>query len=141
MSANAAAALAYRAREKLRQAYLQAHLLASPHPECEPHRSRLGAYVRGGLSKRDQAATKRHVDNCASCQALVAELSDVNRMLVRSVLPLFPSVAPGRWQWWGRPVRLGVPPPVPREAGAARADGVACANWPRRWAASLRPPR
>jgi RNA polymerase sigma factor (sigma-70 family) len=47
VSANAAAALAYRAREKLRQAYLQAHLLASPHPECEPHRSRLGAYVRG----------------------------------------------------------------------------------------------
>ena len=89
VSANAAAALAYRAREKLRQAYLQAHLLASPHPECEPHRSRLGAYVRGGLSRRDQAATKRHVDNCASCQALVVELTDVNRMLVRSLVPFF----------------------------------------------------
>ncbi|MGH9231503.1 MAG: zf-HC2 domain-containing protein, partial [Acidimicrobiales bacterium] len=83
------AALAYRAREKLRQAYLQAHLVASPHPECEPHRSRLGAHVRGGLSRRDQAATKRHVDRCPSCQALVAELTDVNRMLVRSLLPLF----------------------------------------------------
>jgi RNA polymerase sigma factor (sigma-70 family) len=89
VSANAAAALAYRAREKLRQAYLQAHLLASPHPECEPHRSRLGAYVRGGLSRRDQEATSRHVDRCESCQALVIELTDVNRMLVRSVLPLF----------------------------------------------------
>src|SRR5262245_7809441 len=89
VSANAAAALAYRAREKLRQAYLQAHLLASPHPECEPHRSRLGAYVRGGLSRRDQAATKRHVDRCESCQALVVELTDVNRMLVRSLLPFF----------------------------------------------------
>jgi RNA polymerase sigma factor (sigma-70 family) len=89
VSANAAAALAYRAREKLRQAYLQAHLLASPHPECEPHRSRLGAYVRGGLSRRDQAATKRHVDRCGSCQALVVELTDVNRVLVRSVLPFF----------------------------------------------------
>ena len=89
VSANAAAALAYRAREKLRQAYLQAHLLASPHPECEPHRSRLGAYVRGGLSRRDQAATKRHVGRCESCQALVVELTDVNRMLVRSLLPFF----------------------------------------------------
>jgi len=89
VSANAAAALAYRAREKLRQAYLQAHLLASPHPECEPHRSRLGAYVRGGLSRRDQAATKRHVDRCQSCQALVVELTDVNRVLVRSLLPFF----------------------------------------------------
>ena len=89
VAASAAAALAHRAREKLRQAYLQAHLLASPHPECEPHRSRLGAYVRGGLSRRDQAATKRHVDRCESCQALAVELSDVNRMLVRSLLPLF----------------------------------------------------
>jgi RNA polymerase sigma factor (sigma-70 family) len=89
VSANAAAALAYRAREKLRQAYLQAHLLASPHPECEPHRSRLGAHVRGGLSRRDQAATKRHVDRCESCEALVVELTDVNRMLVRSLLPFF----------------------------------------------------
>jgi RNA polymerase sigma factor (sigma-70 family) len=89
VSANAAAALAYRAREKLRQAYLQAHLLASPHPECGPHRLRLGAYVRGGLSRRDQAATKRHVGRCESCQALVVELTDVNRMLVRSLLPFF----------------------------------------------------
>jgi RNA polymerase sigma factor (sigma-70 family) len=89
VSANAAAALTYRAREKLRQAYLQAHLLASPHPECEPHRSRLGAYVRGGLSRRDQAATKRHVGRCDSCRALAVELTDVNRMLVRSLVPFF----------------------------------------------------
>jgi RNA polymerase sigma factor (sigma-70 family) len=89
VSPNAAAALAYRAREKLRQAYLQSHLLASPHPECEPHRSRLGAYARGGLSRRDQAATKRHVGRCDSCQALTVELTDVNRMLVRSLLPFF----------------------------------------------------
>ena len=45
VSANAAAAMAYRAREKLRQAYLQAHLLASPMPDHEPYRSQLGAYV------------------------------------------------------------------------------------------------
>jgi RNA polymerase sigma factor (sigma-70 family) len=89
VSAKAVAALAYRAREKLRQAYLQAHLLASPHPECEPHRSRLGAYVRGGLSRRDQASAKRHVGRCESCRALVVELTDVNPMLVRSLLPFF----------------------------------------------------
>jgi RNA polymerase sigma factor (sigma-70 family) len=89
VSASAAAALAHRAREKLRQAYLQAHLLSSPHPECEPHRSRLAAYVRGGLSRRAQAAAKRHVSRCESCQALVVELTDANRMLVRSLLRLF----------------------------------------------------
>ena len=89
VSANAAAALAYRAREKLRQTYLQAHLLASPAPEHEPYRSQLGAYVRDGLSKRDHAAVAAHLEGCESCRELVAELDGVNRMLARSVLPLF----------------------------------------------------
>ncbi len=89
VSANAAAAMAYRAREKLRQAYLQAHLLASPAPDHEPFRSQLGAYVRHGLSKRDEAAVMRHLEQCESCRALLAELDDVNRMLAQSVLPLF----------------------------------------------------
>jgi Putative zinc-finger len=89
VSANAAAAMAYRAREKLRQAYLQAHLLASPSPEHEPYRSQLGAYVRDGLSARDRAAVQAHLDGCESCRDLVGELNDVNRMLVLSVAPLF----------------------------------------------------
>jgi RNA polymerase sigma factor (sigma-70 family) len=89
VSANAAAAMAYRAREKLRQAYLQAHLLAAPAPDHEPYRSQLGAYVRKGLSKRDEAAVRKHLDRCESCRALLAELDDVNRMLARAVLPLF----------------------------------------------------
>ena len=89
MTANAAAALAYRAREKLRQAYLQAHLQASPRPGCEPHRSRLGAYVRDGLSRRDRTSTEGHLDDCGSCRGLVGELADVNRMLVRSIAPVF----------------------------------------------------
>jgi RNA polymerase sigma factor (sigma-70 family) len=89
LTANATAALAYRARERLRQAYLQAHLQASPQPRCEPHRSRLGGYVREGLSRRDRKATVQHLEQCESCQDLVTELSDVNKMLVRSVAPLF----------------------------------------------------
>jgi RNA polymerase sigma factor (sigma-70 family) len=89
MSANAAAALAYRAREKLRQAYLQAHLQTTPRPACEPHRSRLGAFVRDGLGTRDRNATEAHIGECSSCQGLVAELADVNRLLVRSLFPLF----------------------------------------------------
>ena len=89
VSANAAAAMAYRAREKLRQSYLQAHLLASPAPDHEPYRSQLGAYVRDGLSKRDHDAVEVHLEHCESCRDLVAELNDVNRMLVLSVVPLF----------------------------------------------------
>lgn len=88
-SANAISALAYRAREKLRQAYLQAHLQATPRPQCEPHRSLLGAYVRDGQSRRDRHATREHVYRCDSCRALVDELNDVNRLLARAILPLF----------------------------------------------------
>ena len=93
VSANAVSALAYRAREQLRQAYLQAHLQTWSRPQCEPHRSLLGAYVRDGQSRRERAATQRHLDGCEACQGLVAELNEVNSLLVRSVLPLFPAAA------------------------------------------------
>jgi RNA polymerase sigma factor (sigma-70 family) len=93
VSANAVAALASRAREKLREAYLQAHLQIEPPTECAPHRSRLGAYVRDGLSPRDKAATEAHLDGCGSCHGLVAELADVNQLLVRALQPLFLSAS------------------------------------------------
>ena len=96
VSANAAAAMSYRAREKLRQAYLQAHLLADPAPDHEPWRSQLGAYVRDGLSNRDRTAVDAHLEGCASCRALLAELQDVNRSLARAVLPLFLLVGGGK---------------------------------------------
>jgi RNA polymerase sigma factor (sigma-70 family) len=89
LPANTVAVLAHRARERLRQTYLQAHLQSTPRRGCEPHRSRLGGYVRGGLSRRHRAATADHLAHCASCRDLLAELDDVNRLLVRSVVPLF----------------------------------------------------
>ena len=87
--ANTVSVLAHRARERLRENYLQAHLRASPGAACEPHRSRLGGYVRGGLGRRHRLATVEHLETCPSCRDLVIELTDVNRQLVRSVLPLF----------------------------------------------------
>lgn len=89
LSPNATAALAYRAREGLRQAYLQAHLRsASVLSRCAPHRSRLGAYVRGGLSGRSQTAVETHVHECEACQALAGELREINHLLVRAVAPI-----------------------------------------------------
>src|ERR687892_1466284 len=87
--ANTVSVLAHRARERLRENYLQAHLRASPGAACEPHRSRLGGYVRGGLGRRHRLATVEHLETGPSCRDLVIELTDVNRQLVRSVLPLF----------------------------------------------------
>ncbi|WP_165308346.1 RNA polymerase sigma factor, partial [Agromyces binzhouensis] len=54
MSANATAALAYRAREGLRQQWIRAHLADAHHgPECAWTVDRLGAYMRGRLRARD----------------------------------------------------------------------------------------
>lgn len=89
ISSNAVSALAYRAREKLRQAYLQAHLQAAPRPSCEPHRSTLGAFVRGGLGPRERMLTEKHLLSCSSCRSLVNELDGVNHLLARAVLPMF----------------------------------------------------
>ena len=88
LSANGVAALAYRAREGLRQAYLQMHLSGAVRRECRPVVAKLGAYVRGGLTKRDAAVVAGHLDQCAYCQEVFAELGDVNAALRGIVAPL-----------------------------------------------------
>ena len=71
LTANGVAALAYRAREGLRQAYLQMHLSGAVRDECRPVAAKLGSYVRGGLAKREAAVVGAHLDQCAEC--LVAQ--------------------------------------------------------------------
>jgi RNA polymerase sigma factor (sigma-70 family) len=89
LPANTVAVVAHRARERLRQGYLQAHVGKAATDRCRPHQERLGAYVRGGLTRRQRAAADEHVAACESCGRLVAELDDVNRLLARAVLPVF----------------------------------------------------
>jgi RNA polymerase sigma factor (sigma-70 family) len=114
MNANGVAALAYRAREGLRQAYLQMHLAGGGAAEaCRPTLGLLGAYVRGGLSKRDTTKVDRHMDDCADCREVYAELMDVNVGLRGVVLPLvvgvgaagYLALTPGgaaTGAWWSR---------------------------------------
>ena len=77
ISSNSVAALRYRAREGLRQAYLQAHV-SEARPECQPVAGLLGGYVRGALSRRDAKRVDEHVATCAHCQAAQAELDVIN---------------------------------------------------------------
>lgn len=89
VSANAVSALGYRAREGLRQAYLQEHLAATTGHRDRRHRetgAKLGAYTRGGLSRRDAARVETHLAECEECRSLAAELREVNSVLVRSVV-------------------------------------------------------
>lgn len=87
MSANSVSALAYRAREGLRQAYLQMHLADTAAEECRWVTERLGAHVRKGLSKRDAAKVDEHLDECPRCAAVYLELTEVNNNLSAILAP------------------------------------------------------
>ena len=81
LTANGVSALAYRAREGLRQAYLQVHLADTAAESCRSTSERLGAWARKGLSKREMAQVDTHLETCERCKALAAELLDVNHGL------------------------------------------------------------
>ncbi|WP_066583909.1 sigma-70 family RNA polymerase sigma factor [Cellulomonas timonensis] len=88
LSANGVAALAYRAREGLRQAYLQQHLLEPLDSGCRTVAGKLGAYVRGGLAARETAQVDQHLEGCGECRALLLELGDVNHGMRAVIAPL-----------------------------------------------------
>ncbi|GAA2665618.1 MULTISPECIES: sigma-70 family RNA polymerase sigma factor [Actinosynnema] len=78
LSPNAMAALARRAREGLRAAYLQAHLADDRGPRaCHSVVVKLGSYTAGGVQGAEQARIRKHLRTCSSCNALHAELAEV----------------------------------------------------------------
>jgi hypothetical protein len=89
LSAQATAALCYRAREGLRQAWIRAHL-TSPDlgPECSWTVDRLGAHARGRLGQRERTRVDAHLDTCAKCTLVAAEAKDVGDRLALILLPL-----------------------------------------------------
>jgi RNA polymerase sigma factor (sigma-70 family) len=87
VSANSAAALVYRARNALAQAFLNAHLDVGVARECTPFVPRLAAWVRSDLTARRASAVSDHVRTCESCTALIGELAVVNDSL-RAAGPL-----------------------------------------------------
>ncbi|MBT2476698.1 sigma-70 family RNA polymerase sigma factor [Streptomyces sp. ISL-94] len=80
LSPNATAVLASRAREGLKQAYLQAHVSSAPSEggDCARYADRLGAYARGGLRMRAERGLRKHLEECAKCRLAAGELRDVN---------------------------------------------------------------
>jgi RNA polymerase sigma factor (sigma-70 family) len=85
---NAVAALAYRAREGLREAYLQAHLRAEARAACRYTVDRLGPYVRGELAERERVKVQAHLDECSTCRQRRDELADVNASLLAALVPV-----------------------------------------------------
>jgi len=136
MSANATAALAYRAREGLRQAWIQAHLRnAEGEPECRWTIDRLGSYTRGRLRARDTAKLEAHLDDCARCTIVAAEAREVGSRLALVLLPLTAGVgaatAYSAWLSQGAPaahVAMGAAGLPAVLVGTPGASGVATAG-------------
>jgi RNA polymerase sigma factor (sigma-70 family) len=97
LSPNATAALAVRAREGLRQAFLQAHLQARPAESCRFSVEHLGSFVRDGLGKRDNAKVEAHLAQCEECRELQADLGSLNKALRSVVGPAVLGAGAARW--------------------------------------------
>ncbi|WP_295010326.1 sigma-70 family RNA polymerase sigma factor [uncultured Microbacterium sp.] len=89
LSAGATAQLAFRAREGLREAWIQAHLrTAEPGSACAWTIEHLGAYARDNLGVRDRAKLDAHLSECARCLIVAAEAKEVSHRLTFVLLPL-----------------------------------------------------
>lgn len=81
LSPNGAAALAMRAREGLRKAYLQVQIPHADKPCCRAVRERMGSWIRGDLAAGQVDMIARHLDDCRECRAVATELAEINREL------------------------------------------------------------
>ncbi|MFI1441197.1 sigma-70 family RNA polymerase sigma factor [Streptomyces fructofermentans] len=79
LDANGTRVLASRAREGLKQAYLQAHVSSTltTDEECARYADRLGAYARGGLRTRAERGLRKHLEECARCRLAAGQIKEV----------------------------------------------------------------
>ena len=85
MKPNGVSALAWRAREGLRRAYLHHHLASMPEnradSDCHEVRQRLAGFIRGTATTRDWSIVDSHLESCAVCAGVHLELEGVNAHL------------------------------------------------------------
>ena len=99
LTPNGVSALAFRAREALRAAYLQAHLRPTADLACAKVHDRFGRFVRDALGDRDRGRVTAHLAGCRSCREAVAELREISALLRPVGVPASsdapPAVPPG----------------------------------------------
>ena len=88
MRPNGVAALAYRAREGLRQAYLKAHLQDVEAADCRATVSKLAGWVRHNVPVPLGRKISRHLSVCPDCRARADTLTRVNEEMRASVAPV-----------------------------------------------------
>jgi RNA polymerase sigma factor (sigma-70 family) len=133
LTANGVSALAYRAREGLRQAYLQVHLAETTDRHCRAAAERLGAWTRGGLAKREKAQVEVHLDTCDRCRALAAELADVNGAMRGFVAPVVLGIGAAGYLAATGVMKVAVIGAMATTGGAAGGAAGAAAAGPRQF--------
>ncbi|MFH5879593.1 sigma-70 family RNA polymerase sigma factor [Arthrobacter sp. NA-172] len=88
LSPNGVSSLVIRAREGLRQAYLQNHISLAVEDSCAEYSSQLGKYARNGLKRSSHEKVKAHLEECPKCTALLVELHDIQSGMRAIVFPL-----------------------------------------------------
>lgn len=89
MTPNAVSALAYRAREGFKQAWLQAHISDPARPaECRWVCELLVASERKPVRRGDRRRLDAHLRDCQACRIVAADLEQVSQRLRLVLLPL-----------------------------------------------------
>ncbi|WP_309929651.1 sigma-70 family RNA polymerase sigma factor [Arthrobacter sp. 1088] len=84
LTPNAVSSLLIRARECLRQAYLQKHVQESAADPCTDFSRYFGKYVRNAVRQAAQEKVRRHLDDCLRCAGVLAELVEVQSGMKRA---------------------------------------------------------
>nr|WP_225956352.1 sigma-70 family RNA polymerase sigma factor [Amycolatopsis lexingtonensis] len=121
MTPNGVAALAYRAREGLRQAYLDQHVPAARRRNCKVVSAQLARYVRDGIGDHKAHRITAHLDRCADCRELAGGLRRLNEELPATIIPLILGV-PIVSQWLSATGSLA-------SSGAAAGASTSALSW------------
>ncbi|MEW2300210.1 sigma-70 family RNA polymerase sigma factor [Streptomyces sp. NPDC006655] len=123
LDANGTRVLASRAREGLKQAYLQAHVSAAltDDEECARYADQLGGYARGKLRIRAERGLRKHLEECARCRLAAVQIEEV----ASGIPAVVPVAVIGWFGAAGYAKALGI---VAGGAGAGAAGAAAAAS-------------
>ncbi|MFF5534308.1 sigma-70 family RNA polymerase sigma factor [Streptomyces cinerochromogenes] len=123
LDANGTRVLASRAREGLRQAYLQAHVSTTltHDEECARYADQLGTYARRKLRVRAERGLRKHLEECARCRLAAAQIEEV----ASGIPGVVPVAVIGWFGTAGYAKALGI---VAGSAGAGAAGAAAAAG-------------
>ncbi|CUR54833.1 hypothetical protein NOCA2220024 [metagenome] len=116
---NAVAALAFRARESLRQAYVATYLGSTPKPACAASCDIIPKLLRDQATPAERALVESHLEVCEDCRGALADLGQLRRNLPAVVFSAALGIAAPRCL---EAYRAELPGPGMPEASPAPSD-------------------